>query len=463
MTDRLYDNAQLLPLYLDAYLLTKSPLFLSTVHDIATYLSSPPIQSSTGGFHASEDADSAPTAYDDEHKEGAFYVWSADEFKSAIGDEKAAEICAKYWAVREDGNVSPRYDPQGELEGRNTLCVVSTPQELAKEFSLSEEEVVKTITKARSSLLAYRDERRPRPHLDDKIVVSWNGLAISGLARTASALSASDPKASSKYLSSAQNAAKFIRETLYEINTKALLRVYREGPGSVPGFADDYAFLIAGLVDLYEATFDDAYLTWATELQETQLRLFYDGTATLSKDGHSATTSGAGGFFSTAADAQDVLIRSKDAMDNAEPSTNGVSASNLFKLGSMLDNARFTALATATVKAFDVEMGQHPGLFTGLLGSVVMSRLGVRGFMISGEDVSAADEAVKALRTTVRPGSTVVRVGGSGTKSDWLRQRNGLLKELDGRKELVQLCEGRTCRIVEPGRIGEVLLGQGSD
>lgn len=443
----LYDNAQLLPVFLDAYLQTKSPLFLSTVHDIASYLTSPPISSPEGGFHASEDADSAPTAYDDEHKEGAFYVWSLEEFRKAIDDEKTAEMCAKYWDIREDGNVSPRNDVQGELEGKNTVCVTCTIAELAKEFSVTEEEAVKTIESARRKLLLYRDETRPRPHLDDKIVVSWNGLAIGGLARTAAVLAYTDSESASHYLKAAESAAAFIKKSLFNAETHQLLRVYREGPGQVPGFADDYAFLISGLLDLYEATFDDAYLQWATELQETQIKLFFDN-----------SKGGVGGFYSTSADASDVLIRSKDAMDNAEPSTNGVSAQNLFRLGSMLDDERFTATAKKTVKAFDVELSQHPGLLTGLLGAVITARMGIRGMMLSGES-QGVEDAAKTLRLTVRPGSTVVRVGG-GSKSQWLKSRNELLKDLDEKKEMIQLCEGRQCKLLKPEQIPQAIRGE---
>ncbi|KAH0097247.1 hypothetical protein KCU66_g15976, partial [Aureobasidium melanogenum] len=184
----LYDNAQLLPLYLDAWLITKNPLFLEAVHDIATYLTSPPIQSPTGGFHASEDADSAPSASEKEHKEGAFYVWSHSEFYKALGDEKLAEMLAKYWNVKPNGNVSSKHDIQGELKGLNTLCVTSSLSELAQQFGLSEQDAAKAVQTGRQRLSDWRDQHRPRPLLDDKIVVSWNGLAIGGLARTASAL-----------------------------------------------------------------------------------------------------------------------------------------------------------------------------------------------------------------------------------------------------------------------------------
>ncbi|KAK3109535.1 hypothetical protein LTR53_017124, partial [Teratosphaeriaceae sp. CCFEE 6253] len=319
----LYDNAQLLPLYLDAWLITKLPLFLEMVHDIATYLTSAPMQSPLGGINASEDADSQPTALDPYKREGAFYVFTLAEFQQILSEKELA-VCAKYFNVQPNGNVDRRFDHQGELVGQNTLCVASTPPALAAELRLSEAEIQTLLASGKRKLLQYRDMHRPRPALDDKIVTAWNGLAIGGLARAGAALASTDPTQAATYLSGAIKAAACIKTHLYDPSSKTLLRVYREGPGATPGFADDYAFLIAGLLDLYEATFDDAYLSWADDLQQTQIRLFWD-------------EKGAGAFYSTPEGQADVLVRSKDGMDNAEPSTNGVSAQNLFRLGSLLD------------------------------------------------------------------------------------------------------------------------------
>ena len=448
----LYDNAQLLNVYLDAYLITKDPCLLDTVHDIAAYLTSDTIQSATGGFNASEDADSAPSFSAKEHKEGAFYIWTAKEFASAIGDERAAAICADYYNVKPEGNVNQRYDVQGELEGQNTLCVASTFAELATKYNITEEEVKQSIRNSKSVLLRHREANRPRPHLDDKIVTSWNGLAISSLARTATAFTTTSPDQSAKYLQSAIRAAEFIRSALYDESSKTLLRVYREGPGSVPGFADDYAFVIAGLLDLYGATHDDKWLQWAFDLQETQINLFFDSEKS-------------GGFFSTAKDSQDVIIRSKDAMDNAEPSTNGVSARNLFYLGALLKNTSPHASAAGqslderaiqTVKAFEVEMGQHPGLMSGLLAGVVASRLGMRSVLISGSG-QIVDAALHELRTNVWPGVAVIRIppGGAGS---WLKSKNDTLASVDPAREMVQVCAGTQCTLVEkPGDLARLL------
>ncbi|KAK5172606.1 uncharacterized protein LTR77_002726 [Saxophila tyrrhenica] len=422
----LYDNAQLLPVYLDAYLATKSPLFLETAHDIATYMTTEPMISSLGGINASEDADSLPTAIDKHKREGAYYVWTMDEFKGIL-TEQETKICAKYWDVKPKGNIDRRADVQGELEGQNTLCVKYELADLAKEEKMDEQEVKKIIQDGRQKLLAYREKNRPRPALDDKIVTSWNGLAIGGLARAGAALQ------NPAYTSAAIKAVECIRTNLFDSTSHTLRRVYREGPGETPGFADDYAFLISGLIDLYESTFDSSWLEFADTLQQTQNKLFWD------ESKHA--------FFSTPANQPDILIRSKDGMDNAEPSTNGVSANNLFRLGSLLNDERYEKLAKQTVAAFEVEIGQHPGLFSGMMSSVVSAKLGVKGVMVVGEG-EAARKAVEGFQGSVTPNYTILRVGG-GAKDEWLRGRNELVKDLDGEKEMVQLCEGGVCRLLD--------------
>ncbi|EGP90076.1 uncharacterized protein MYCGRDRAFT_99250 [Zymoseptoria tritici IPO323] len=433
----LYDNAQLLPVYLDAWILTKSPLLLESVNDIATYLTSPPMVSELGGIFSAEDADSLPTPQDKHKREGAFYVWMMDEFKSILSEEEVT-VCAKYWGVQAQGNVDRRFDLQGELVGQNTLCVQYEIPELAQELSKSEEQITQTIQSGRSKLLAHREKNRPRPALDDKIVTSWNGLAIGGLARTSSALRYISPEPAAAYLAAALKATNCIKTHLFDPSTNALKRVYREGPGETPGFADDYAFLISGLLDLYEATWDSNWLQWADTLQQTQTRLFWDEEKY--------------GFFSTAASQPDILIRVKDAMDNAEPSVNGVASYNLFRLGSLLNDSEYEKMARRIVACFEVELGQHPGLFSGMLSSVVAAKMGVKGLMVVGEG-ELVDEVLRKMRENVWPMSTALRVGGKGVEDGWLRERNGLLKDLDGTREMVQICEGGMCRILERGDV----------
>lgn len=428
----LYDNAQLLPLYLDAFLLNGEDIFLDTTNDIAKYLTSPPMSSLEGGIYASEDADSAPSTAESNKREGAFYVWDHDEL-DALLEKDELEICARYWNIKPGGNVDSEHDIQGELMGLNTLSVQMSTKELAQSVNGTPAQVEDIIHRVRTKMLRYRDEHRPRPALDDKIVTAWNGLAIGGLARTSAALAAAGRTDDAKpYLRSAEKAASFIRAQLFSPGQDTLRRVFREGPGETHGFADDYAYLISGLIDLYEATFDESHLEWADALQQTQIRLFWD------ERSH--------GFFSTPADQPDILVRSKDAADNAEPSTNGVSAWNLLRLGSLLDDAVYMEKGKKTIAAFGPDMRKQPSAYSGLLDAAVAARVGLKVVMLAGEG-ELVSAAIKRLHRTVRPGWTVLRVGGS-TKSQWLRGRNQLLKDLDGTREMVQLCEDKTCRLL---------------
>jgi uncharacterized protein YyaL (SSP411 family) len=265
LRNRLYDQGQLLSTYLEAYLITKDPALLEVVHDIATYLTTAPMHSPTGGFFSAEDADSLYRATDKEKREGAFYVWTLKEFQSVLNDRDAG-VLAKYYNVGEHGNVEPEHDAHDELIDQNVLAVASSPDALGKEFGLAKEEVEKILDEGRTKLRNHREKERSRPALDDKIVVAWNGLAIASLARTSAVLAASEPQKAKVYLDAAIKAASFIRKKLFDEKDNTLKRVYREGPGDAPAFADDYAFLIEGLIELYEATFDDGWLEWADRL-----------------------------------------------------------------------------------------------------------------------------------------------------------------------------------------------------
>ncbi len=451
---RLYDQAQLLNVYLDAYLVTKDPEMLSVVHDIATYLTTPPLASSTGGYFSAEDADSLYRPTDTDKREGAFYVWTRKEFDTILG-ERDAEVCAKHLDVRRHGNVSPENDAHDEFMNQNVLAIKNSPVALSKEFGLGEDEVVTILREGREKLKEHREKERPRPNLDDKVVVSWNGLAIGALARVSAVLQESDAEKASVYMESAKKAVAFIRKELYDEQTGRLRRVFREGPGDAPGFADDYAFLIQGLIELYEATFDDTYLQLADLLQSKPKSQFYMTTVILIPKWIKANIPlgtqislfwdpSSSAFYSTEASQPDLILRLKDGMDSAEPSTNGISAQNLYRLGSLLEDEEYTDRAKKTVQAFEAEIMQHPFLFSSLLAGVVCGSVGMKGFVICGEG-TGVEKKVREIRGTICSNSTVVRLGG-GAKSEWLRERNSLLKGMDVAKARVQVCEGGVCR-----------------
>ena len=462
----LYDQAQLLNVYLDTFLITKDPEMLGAVLDIADYLTTQPMISPEGGFYSAEDADSYPTKGAREKREGAYYVWSLQELKRILG-EHHAEVFAKFYGARDDGNISRSQDPHDEFVGQNVLTVTTSPAALAKTMGLKEAEVVAILKDGRKRLREFREHHRPRPALDDKIIVAWNGLALGALARAHAALKDIDPERSQSYGSAAATTVQFIRDNLFDHETKTLWRIYRQGRGDVPGFCDDYAFLIQGLIDLYEATFTEEYLQFADTLQSTlpptqspphkppsahsnsilnSFTTFFSKTAETQNQLFLSPSSL--GYFSTPSpQSPDLLLRLKSGMDAAEPSPNGVSAANLHRLASMLDDKEYARLARSTVAAFEAEIEQYPHLFVGMLGSVVAARLGVKGVVLTGGGGRGggvvAEEVEKHLRGEIGVGRTVVRVREGDA---WLRGRSRLLGEVHVGRETVMVCEGGACR-----------------
>ena len=348
--------------------------------------------------------------------------------------------------MQEHGNVSPQHDAHDELMEQNVLAISSDPSQLAREYGIPEDQVPRVLEDGRRRLREHRERERPRPALDDKIVVAWNGLAIGALARSSAAIAADDPQRATVYREAAERAVWFICKELLDPEGNTLKRVFREGPGDTPGFADDYAFLISGLLDLYEATFNSEFLSLADALQQTQIRLFWDADKA--------------GFFSTAVDAPDLLLRLKDGMDNAEPSTNGVSAQNLQRLGSFLEDEGYSDKAVRTAEAFEAEIMQHPSLFPGMMPVIVASRLGMRSIVITGDD--EVDEAVNSLRRRVRTNSTVIRLS-PGQDVQWLKDRNPLLRYLDPSQRQILLCENHTCRVIDRAELERVLDGRNGE
>ncbi|KAJ5091708.1 hypothetical protein NUU61_006578 [Penicillium alfredii] len=367
----LYDQAQLLDVYVDAFRQTHDPELLGAVYDLAAYLTTAPIQSPTGGFFSSEDADSFPTPNDTEKREGAFYVWSLKELTQVLGPRDAG-VCARHWGVLPDGNVAPEYDPHDEFMNQNVLSVRATPSKLAREFGLGEDEVVKVIKAGRQKMRDYRERTRGRPDLDDKIIVAWNGLAIGALARCSVLFEEIESSKAVQCREAAARAIGFIKEHLFEKATGQLWRIYRDGSrGDTLGFADDYAYLTSGLLDMYEATFDDSYLQFAERLQKY-----------LNENFLAETNSTPAGYYSTPSHMTPgmpgPLLRLKTGTESATPSVNGVIARNLLRLGALLADDRYRTLARQTCNSFAVEIMQHPFLFVGLLDVIVGLQIGTR-------------------------------------------------------------------------------------
>jgi uncharacterized protein YyaL (SSP411 family) len=271
----LYDNAQLLCCYCDAWALSHDPEILGTIYSLVEYFTSSnsPIVNAEGGFFASEDADSMPSksSEKDEKREGAFYVWTLKELQTILRSERDSNLLARHYGMMANGNIPYENDPHDEFMGQNVLHIAATPSVLAKEFGLPEADIVKIIKDGREKLKADRENTRDRPDVDEKIIAGWNGLAIAALCRASSTLRHVDASRSEQCRTSALKAARFIRSSMYDFKTKTLERycspMLSKRAETTPAYVDDYAYMTHGCLALYEVTFEEEWLRWADDLQ----------------------------------------------------------------------------------------------------------------------------------------------------------------------------------------------------
>jgi uncharacterized protein YyaL (SSP411 family) len=270
------ENALLLGVFLDAWLgqssgsVTGGQEFADVVFELADYLTSSPVRLDNGSFATSEAADSFYRKGDRHMREGAYYLWTRKEFDQVVGGDASdgqhdVLVAAAHWNVREDGNVPREEDPYDEFINQNVLYVVKDAQELSRQFGIPASEVERILLSAKDKLRARREKERVRPGVDEKVLVYINGMVISALARTTAAVQSVDAERAAKYLEAAKEAAAFVREKVTADGS--LRRFFVDVPSDTRAFAEDYAFLIDGLLDLYEATLDKEWLAWASELQ----------------------------------------------------------------------------------------------------------------------------------------------------------------------------------------------------
>jgi uncharacterized protein YyaL (SSP411 family) len=433
----LYDQAQLASAYLDAYQITRDPQYADVACDILDYVAHD-ITSKNGGFFSAEDADSLFEHGKPEHGEGAFYVWTEKQIDTALGDDSYA--FKFHYGVQPHGNAPEGSDPQDEFRGKNVLIGRHTIAETAKHFKKSEDEARQSLARSREKLLSIRN-KRPRPHLDDKIIAAWNGLMISAYARAAQILD--EPR----YLESATRAAKFLRSNLYDEKSKLLFRNYRESRSDIEGFADDYAFVIQGALDLYEASFEIEWLKFAIELQETQDRLFFDEKA--------------GGYFSTSGKDKSVVLRMKDDNDSAEPAASSIAALNLLRLAQFRDDKKLDERARKTIDAFAPTLSHFASAMPQMLVAVDYSLSKPSQIIIAGK---IDNDATKALLAEVRrhflPKKILILAdGGEGQK--FFSEKNEAIPAMspvDG-KSAAYVCENFTCKapVTDPKALGNLL------
>ncbi len=316
----LYDQAQLVQLYLEAYVVSGEARFADVARDILRYV----LRDMThpeGGFYSAEDADS-------EGHEGKFYCWTVAELKTLLTPEEFS-LVTRYYGVTEAGNFVDHSHPK-PLTGQNVLSLAQ-PKLLSPEKALLES--------ARQKLLGAR-AKRVRPHLDDKVLASWNGMMLGAVAR-AHAILGDDA-----YGQAAERAVTFLKGKLWDPTTKSLYHRWREGERDAVQLLDAYANLLAGVVDLYEATVDFRHLEFAVSLTESMMAKFYDPAA--------------GGFWQSSQDTPHLLMRVKEDYDGAEPSGNSVATLALLKLGRICARPEWVAAAEKTLRLFAQKLHQAP-------------------------------------------------------------------------------------------------------
>ncbi len=375
----LYDQAQLAVSYLEAFQITAENNFAIEARDIFDYVLRD-MTDESGGFYSAEDADSVVDSENPAEKaEGAFYVWTQAAIEAALGETRAAWF-SYHFGVKPEGNVEE--DPHHEFTGKNILYVARSIRQTAEHFDVPVEEVSDAIAEATETLMAVR-AGRVRPHCDDKILTAWNGLMISAFAKGAQVLN--EPR----YAEAARRAADCIVGNLWKDGV--LLRRFRGGDAAIPGFLDDYAFFGLALVDLYETTFDLADLRLAETLADQMIVRFADP---------------AGGFFSTAAGDERMILRLKDDYDGAEPGGNSIAAMLLMRLAAILQRDDFRAYADRTIVAFGQRMKEQTAGVPQMLCAYLYSIAKGRQVVLAGDDVSGLAEVV---RRVFSPHQVVIR------------------------------------------------------
>ena len=372
----LYDQAMLLMTYTEGWQCTKNDLFKQTADEICSYLVRK-MQDDNGGFYSAEDADS-------EGEEGKFYVWSTTEIRELLPLAEA-ELFIEAYNLTDEGNYHD--EASGRKTGKNIPHLQKSFEELAQERDIEHEKLRSKLASIREKLLEER-KKRVHPLLDDKILTDWNGLMIAALSKAGSAFE------NENYITQAERCWRFIHNEM--VTDKATLKHrYRKGDVAIDGHADDYAFVIWGLLELYEATFKTEYLRQAVSLNEQFVDQFWDDDN--------------GGFYFTDESAEELLGRKKEIYDGAMPSGNSIAMMNLLRLGRMTANTEWEQMADKSLKLFGKSIEKAPTSFGAALQSVDFVEGNSQEIVIAGsQDDSEIEQFIRLLHDYFLPRAVII-------------------------------------------------------
>jgi len=408
----LYDQAILVHAYLDAYLVTGKEEYAQTAREIMDYILRV-MTSPEGGFYSAEDADS-------EGEEGKYYVWTTSEVEDILG-EKDATLFNRAFEIKSNGNFRDGYATQ-----TNIPHLTSSLDVWSKSLNIPSDELMRQIDHFRKSLFEQR-ELRVHPQKDDKILTDWNGLMISAMARAAQVLH------DEKLENASVKAMDFILSHLVD-EAGNLVKRYRNGVSGIHATVEDYAFVIWGLMEVYELTFDVKYLKKAVELSDYQLAHFWDVTT--------------GGFYFTSDESEELLVRVKEAYDGAIPSGNSVSAMNFLKLGRMLSRPDYEVISTQIFNAFSTKLNRSSSGFSQMLQAIDFSQGPTFEILIAGKiDDDRTIRLINEIRSVFLPNAVMILVDPNDTELiSWLPHLQ-YYHESDGGEPLVYVCQNFTCKL----------------
>jgi uncharacterized protein YyaL (SSP411 family) len=402
----LYDQALISYAYIQAYQVTGKADYARVAREIYDYVLRD-MTDPTGGFYSAEDADS-------EGKEGTFYLWESDEIKEVLGKDDA-EVFNSYYGVKAGGNFE---------DGKSILNINTSIEKLAAKFKKEKDEIEAILNRSREKLLEHR-AKRPRPHLDDKVITAWNGLMISSLSYGGAVLN------EQKYITAAEKSAHFLLNTLQKDGR--LMRFYRDGQIVDLGYLNDYAFTILGLLDLYQATFEPKWLLEAQKLIDRMLELFGDENK--------------GPLYFTGSDAEKLIVRKVPTEDGVIPSGNSAAALVLLKLSKMTMNSEYASRADKIIDAFSSQLASYPAYSSYLVNAFSFSFGPTREIVIAGDSADTATmEMLKLLKGTFLPDSVILlNANDQKTKLEKLSPFVAAQVALDG-KTTAYVCENFTCK-----------------